>query len=336
MKEPDFWSRPSHTLSDRIRDGLLSPLSTLYAWAGQRRLDKTVSMDPGIPVICIGNLTLGGTGKTPLTRHIQACLTDMGHRPACLSRGYGGREPGPLRVDTDRHSAMDVGDEPLLLARDGEAWISRDRPAGARAMAADGATVILMDDGHQNPSLAKTASLVVIDGRSGWGNGRVFPAGPLREPVSRGLARADAIVVMTPDRDALPDYTGLKLDELEIPVFHAWLAPCARPPDGPLLAFAGIGKPQKVFDSLALAGADLVGTESFADHHVYTTAEIDALFQHAAALDARLITTEKDWVRLPPAVQEQVLVWPIEVEFANTAAFDELLRRVLDDARPAD
>jgi tetraacyldisaccharide 4'-kinase len=266
MREPAFWRTDGGRGSGSLARALLAPLSWIYGWATQRRIRRTPPFDPGIPVICVGNLTLGGTGKTPVTQTILTRLAAMGYRAEALSRGYGGRLKGPVRVDPASQTARDVGDEPLLLARTAPAWISRDRPAGAMAAAADGAQVLVMDDGHQNPTLRKRLSFVVIDGVAGWGANRVFPAGPLREPVAKGLARADAVIVMTPDADTLPDYHGLGLADLEIPVLHAWLTPTGLPPRGQLVAFAGIGRPQKFFDALQASGAALAETDQFADH----------------------------------------------------------------------
>lgn len=330
MREPAFWRTDGGRGSGSLVRALLTPLSWIYAWATARRIRKTTPLDPGVPVICIGNLTLGGTGKTPIAQTILTRLGDMGYHAQALSRGYGGSLKGPVQVDPSNHRARDVGDEPLLLARVAPAWISRDRPAGALAAVAASAQVLVMDDGHQNPSLRKRLSIVVIDGETGWGAGQVFPAGPLREPVKRGLARADAVIVMTPNADRLPDYEGLGLADLEIPVLHAWLTPSKAPPRGSLVAFAGIGRPQKFFDALQAAGAKLTETAQFADHHPYSKGDIRRLQNLATAHEAALITTEKDWVRLPADLQARVTAWPVRAEFANPAALDALLRDMMD------
>jgi tetraacyldisaccharide 4'-kinase len=332
MREPAFWRTDGGRGSGALARALLSPLGTLYAWAVARRIRKTAPANVGIPVVCVGNLTVGGTGKTPVSCALLSRLKAMGYRPAALSRGYGGTVSGPLRADPDAHAAREIGDEPLLLARAAPAWISRDRPAGARAIASSGANVIVMDDGHQNPTLKKHCSIIVVDGAAGWGPGTIFPAGPLREPVKSGLARADAVVVMMPGRDTVPDYRGLGLAELEIPVFHAWLEPAAPPPDGPLVAFAGIGRPQKFFDALAAAGGQLAEIADFPDHHTYTAKDLARLDDLAAAHDASLITTEKDWVRLDVQSRTRIAAWPVEARFANPAALDGLLRDVMDAA----
>ncbi|WP_339742969.1 tetraacyldisaccharide 4'-kinase [uncultured Maricaulis sp.] len=334
MREPAFWRTDGGRGSGSLVRALLTPLGWIYGWATARRIRKTTPVDPGIPVICIGNLTLGGTGKTPIAQTILTRLTDMGYRAHALSRGYGGRLKGPVRVDPAIQGAGDVGDEPLLLARVAPAWISRDRPAGALAAVEAAAQVLVLDDGHQNPTLRKRLSFVVIDGEAGWGANKVFPAGPLREPVTKGLARADAVIVMTRNADTLPDYEGLGLSDLEVPVLHAWLAPTQPPPRGSLVAFAGIGRPQKFFDALQAAGADLSETGQFADHHPYSKGDLKRLQRLATAHDAALITTEKDWVRLPAAMRDDVTAWPVRAEFANPAALDGLLRDMMDASAP--
>lgn len=333
MKEPAFWRTDGGRGSGALTRALLSPLGRIYAWAVARRIRKTEPVDPGVPVICVGNITLGGTGKTPVTQSILRRLEELDCKPCALSRGYGGSEAGPLEV-LDTHSATQVGDEPLLLAHDARVWISRDRVEGAHAAVEAEVDVIVMDDGHQNPTLKKTLSIVVIDSVAGWGANLVFPAGPLREPVPVGLARADAVIVMTPDQDAVPNYARLQLSDLEIPVLQAWLEPREAPPKGRLLAFAGIGRPQKFFDALEAAGAQLTDGLEFPDHHPYSERDLAYLRDHAASHEAKLITTEKDWVRLPVDVRADILAWPVEARFANPAALDALLLDIVD-ARPS-
>ena len=322
MLEPAFWrAEEGPREAAPLTRALLSPLSWLYGWGGAWRIARATPYDPGVPVICVGNLTLGGAGKTPVVAALRARLSEGGLRAASLSRGYGGSERA-IRLVHPADRASRVGDEPALLARSGESWIGRDRAAAGAAMAADGVNVIVMDDGHQNPSLKKTLSLVVIDTGDPFGNGRVFPAGPLRETVARGLARADAVVLMGdgPSPDALSGYSG--------PVLRAILQPLRPAPDGPLVAFAGIGRPQKVFDSLREAGAALKETLSFADHHVYTASDVAYLRALAKDNGARLITTEKDHVRLDPAFAAEVLAFPVTAVFADAEKLDALMAGV--------
>src|SRR6185437_12667108 len=253
-----------------ITRALLRPVSWIWAAATARRQAKAEPVDPGVPVICIGNLTMGGSGKTPVAREVLRRLRATGIDAHGLSRGYGGREAGPLNVDPAVHTAADVGDEPLMLAGDGPFWIARDRAAGALAAVQAGAQIVVLDDGHQNPSLKKALSIVVVDGetRNGewpFGDGAVFPAGPLREPLAIGLKRADAVVLMLPADLAAPDPELLAAFGAK-PVLVAHLRPAGPPPPGPQLGFAGVGKPWKVEAALKAAGCELVDFGSFPDH----------------------------------------------------------------------
>jgi tetraacyldisaccharide 4'-kinase len=253
----------------------------------------------------------------------------MGAKVHGLSRGYGGREAGPLKVDPVVHTAADVGDEPLMLAGDGPFWIARDRAAGALAAAQAGAEALVLDDGHQNPSLRKALSIVVVDGetRGGewpFGDGAVFPAGPMREPLAAGLARADAVVLLLPaDLDA-PDPALVALFN-PTPVLIARLVPGGPPPTGPQLAFAGIGKPWKMERALKAAGCDLADFAPFPDHAHYDERLLRFLAARAEAIGAGLLTSEKDWVKLPPGWRERVKAWPVEARFEDEAALDALL-----------
>ena len=311
--------------------GLLTPISWIWASVTARRIANSQPVDPGVPVICIGNLTVGGTGKTPVVRALAARIATRGLTVHLLSRGYGGSLKGPVRVDPATHSAAEVGDEPLMLARDYPVWVSRDRAAGARAAAAAGAQVIVMDDGHQNPSVKKALSLVVVDGETRedewpFGDGRVFPAGPMREPLKVGLARADAAILLLPADLAVadPELAGLLS---AVPVLSAHLAAVASPPSGPQVGFAGVGKPWKVERALQAAGCDLVDFAPFPDHVAYDEAVLQRLMERAAQFSAGLVTTEKDWVRLPPEWRARVTAWPVQVAFDNVAALDALLAR---------
>ena len=312
-----------------VSRALLTPVAWIWAYVTARRIARATPLDPGAPVICVGNLTAGGTGKTPVVRELLRRLKARGVVAHGLSRGYGGSLSGPVKVDPARHSAAEVGDEPLMLAPDAPIWIARDRAAGAVAAVCDGAEIVVMDDGHQNPSLKKTLSLVVVDGetRNGeWplGDGGVFPAGPLREPLKVGLARADAVILVLPDDLASADPELLGLFGAT-PVLIAHLRPVRPPPVGPQLGFAGIGKPWKVERALQAAGCDLVDFANFPDHADYSEAALRTLAATAAHHGAGLVTTEKDWIRLPPTWRSRVVAWPVQAVFDDEAGLDNLL-----------
>ncbi len=317
---------------------MLKPASWLWAGVTARRIARTRPVDPGAPVISIGNLTVGGSGKTPVAREVLRLLMARGVRAVALSRGYGGSLEGPVRVDLSSHTAAQVGDEPLMLAKGAEAWIARDRVAGARAAVAAGAEALVLDDAHQNPSLAKALSLVVVDGEARndewpFGDGSVFPSGPMREPFAAGMARADAVIILMPtDADRVDPELVAVLDQ--VPVFIARLSPQAAPPAGPQVGFAGIAKPWKVERSLIAAGCDLKDFVPFADHAALTERDFALLKDRAELFGAGLVTTEKDWVRLPPAWREQVVSWPVVARLEDEAAFVAFLEARLKRPSP--
>lgn len=326
MREPYFWrdlpkfSRASAPMT-RL---LLTPVAAAYSWAGKRRIERTMPEETGLPVVCIGNLTLGGAGKTPVTAAVRRWFEANGKRAASLSRGYRGSEEGPLRVDSGKHTVKDVGDEPLMLAALGEAWVSKDRVAGAKAMKAAGVEVVVMDDGHQNPTLKKTLSIVVIDAAAPFGSRHVFPKGPLREPVERGLKRADAVILMG-DGDKPEELAGFAG-----PVLRARLTPLANPPPGKYVAFAGIGRPERFFDGLQkMDGIVLEEAVPYPDHHMFEKSDLNFLMKLAAEREAQLVTTDKDHVRLSPEMRTKVVRVSVEARFEDEAAFTALLCRVL-------
>ncbi len=323
MRPPEFWKAgASGRDSAPALQALLTPLSWAYAWAAARRIRATKARHAPVPVVCVGNLTLGGAGKTPLARAIRAKLGANAH---ILSRGYGGRLLGPLRVTPDM-DAREVGDEPLLHASDGPAWIARDRLAGALAAAQAGARAIVMDDGFQNPALAKDLSIVAIDPDFGIGNGQVFPAGPLREGLAYGLQRADAVVLLyNTQAGAAPAW----LAGFRKPILHAYLEPAGAIPAGKLLAFAGLARPEKFFDTLSALGAEVVEAVPFSDHYFYSEEDVALLSQLANENGATLITTEKDAARLAPAWRERVAVLPVAARFADQAQLEALLAPIL-------
>jgi tetraacyldisaccharide 4'-kinase len=313
----------------RVARTLLKPLSWVWAATTARRIARAEPVYPGAPVISVGNLTVGGSGKTPVAREAIRLLREAGIDAHALSRGYGGRLHEPTRVDPAVHTAADVGDEPLMLALGGPAWIARDRVAGARAAAAAGARALVLDDAHQNPALKKTLSLVVVDGETRddewpFGDGSVFPSGPMREKLRHGLARADAVIVLLP-ADAPRVHPELMEAFVDLPVHIARLTPAAPPPRGPLVGFAGIAKPWKVERALEAAGAELVDFAPFPDHAAFRQTDLAFLADHAERQNARLITTEKDWFRLPPEWRTRVISWPVKATFEDEAGFQRLL-----------
>jgi len=322
MRAPEFWR------TDGVRARGLAPLAMAYAAAARLNFSRGVPWQAEVPVICVGNLVMGGAGKTPVAGALGAELTRHGIAAHFLSRGHGGRNPGPIRVETGVHAAPEVGDEPLILAEIAPTWVSRDRVAGAKAAQAAGAQAIIMDDGFQNPSLVKDLALLVVDGGYGFGNNRVFPAGPLREPSQSGLARADAAVLIGHGDSATHAEISAGL-----PVFRARFVPAPgaeRLAGRDVVAFAGIGRPEKFYATLAEMGCRLIATRSFADHHRYRDHEIIKLVDDAAQAGATPVTTAKDAARLTPEMRSLVEVLDVVLDWEEEGALARMIEPILD------
>ncbi len=318
MRAPGFWYAPRPTLLAR----LLAPLGWLYAGATARRVAKP-GYQARVPVICVGNLTVGGTGKTPTAIALIERLPGV----HVVTRGHGGKLEGPVRVQLD-HPASDVGDEPLLLAAFAPTWVAKDRAAGVRAAEEAGARVILLDDGFQNPQVTKDLSIIVVDAARGFGNGLCLPAGPLREPVAVGLKRAG--VVLAIGSAAEQEHFAARFTS-PLPVVRGHLEPVETGLDWHdmrVLAFAGIGHPERFFATLRGLGANVVRAEPLDDHQPLQPALLARLEAEAFALDAQLVTTEKDAARLPPSFRPRVLSLPVRLQVADWGPIDDRLRAI--------
>ena len=330
MKAPRFWSNPPGAPGWQAL--ALSPAA--LAWrigALTRGLTARAKRGP-VPVVCIGNLTAGGAGKTPMVAALMQRLQGQGVDVHVVSRGHGGLTRGPHRVAPDRHEFRDVGDEPLMLAGLGTVWVSRDRAAGVRAAAAEGARIVVLDDGHQNPHVVKDVSILMVDAGQGFGNGRVMPAGPLREPVASGLARADLVVLVgTPEARRAAVARWPDLERVQPLGAELRLLPAGLPLEGEnVFAFAGIALPEKFFETLRGVGARVMATRSFPDHHRYRPAIVQRMIADARRAGAMLVTTEKDAVRLPPELRREVLTVQVRLEPDDWAPIDALIAPLLE------
>lgn len=326
MRQPEFWAGRSAGAS--LAAAILSPLGWVYGATVACRSKFSRPYRSRAKVVCIGNLTVGGTGKTPVAIEIGRRLSQRGARAVFLTRGYGGNIRGPAFVSSSDTAAR-VGDEPLLLANMAPVIVARDRAAGAKLADDNSYDVVIMDDGHQNFSLVKDLSLIVVDAALGFGNGRIVPAGPLRESVPQGLRRADALILM--GDGSPPEIAGSAL-----PLVHARVVP-AEDEDWAakrVVAFAGIGRPEKFFATLAAQGAQIVETHSYADHFVYLPRELDRLKKRAKAASASLVTTEKDFVRIAPADRDGIEQLRVRVTFEEDSVLDGLLDKVVPRTLP--
>lgn len=340
MREPRFWY-PDRGAGIGLMPRLLAPIAMIYRFASANRQRLARPEHCAVPVICIGNVTAGGAGKTPVALFIGRALQARGEVVHFLSRGYGGTERGPLRVDPAVQAAEQVGDEPILLSALAPTWVAADRPEGAAAAVRGGASIIVMDDGLQNPHLAKDFSILVIDAGVGVGNGRLIPAGPLREPIDKALAKTSAVIAI--GRGHAADGLAARAAARGIPVFKAALRPLPAPELDSMrvVAFAGIGRPEKFFRTLREMRVDIIQTIAFPDHHAFTDKDAIDLMIKAREQDAHLITTQKDAARLLHAPQgsaraqlaEALHVLPIELVISDFATLQNLMADAIRLAR---
>ena len=334
MREPAFWHRPPSFTSH-----LLRPLGALYGAITATRMQRN-GLEAGVPVICVGNYHLGGAGKTPTVLALANMLRELGERPVVLSRGYGGERRGPVLVDPEKHSAREVGDEPLMLASHVPVVVARDRVDGVALARSRLASVILMDDGFQNPALMKDVALIVIDSARGIGNGLVFPAGPLRAPLAPQLARTDALVVIGAGTAA--QAVAAAVAAAGKPVLAAHLEPdvaaVAKLKGRRVLAFAGIGDPGRFFRTLQASGIEVAQQKVFPDHHRFSAGEIAALLADAKRHGLIPVTTVKDLVRLSgdtelSALGREIVPFPVMLQFEDAAVLRAFLADRLFQAR---
>ena len=322
MRAPDFWAAKPGAALYKFLAAALSPLGGMYGAVTTARANRKPLWQAPVPVICVGNAVMGGAGKTQVCLDLARRLSGGSRAVHVLSRGYGGREKGPVRIDPTIHDASDVGDEALVLARHATTWVGAERTRTARAATDAGAGLLIMDDGFQNPDLKKDLNLLVIDGGYGFGNGRVCPAGPLRERAESAFARTDAVCIIGTPGPAMPDIPE------DLPVFQARIRPdpgMASLKGKKVIAFAGIGRPEKFFDTLREAGAEIADTVSYPDHHPYSARDLDNLKDRAATLGADLVTTEKDHARLSDAYTSRILAVPVLLEWDDAPALETFL-----------
>lgn len=333
FKTPEFWYGARRPFA-RALTAILTPFSCLYDFAFRQRMNMHHPIPLDRPVVCVGNIVAGGAGKTPVVLALVEALKNEGYNPHIVTRGYGGSEEGPLQVSPNRDTAADVGDEALLLVDAAPTWVARNRALGGQAAIDSGANVIVLDDGFQNPHVYKDVSIVVVDGHAGFGNGRVLPAGPLREAPDHALARAQAVVLIGEDRK---DIRAEIARVAATPVFSAQLLPAADAPrlEGQdVYAFAGIGRPAKFRATLEAAGAKVEGWAEFPDHFAYEDVDLNEMLAAAEAKGVAVYTTAKDYVRLPPSSRARVKIYPVTLHIDDAAGLLELIKSRFGE-RPA-
>ena len=315
MKTPNYWR------SKNIQSFLLLPFGYLYQLATSINLSIKKTRSVNKPVICIGNLTAGGTGKTPVSISFAKILTELGKKPFFVSRGYGGKLHNVL-VDNTKHTPYEVGDEPLLLSRQAPVVVNPNRYEGAKLAIKNGADIIVMDDGFQNPTLKKDLSFLVFDGEFGYGNGMCIPAGPLRESLTSGLKRAQAIIIIGEDKH------NLSQKFKHLPIFKGHITPQINKQEKePIIAFAGIGRPEKFYTSLRLCGFKVYQTIDFPDHHQYTKEELLSLIEKAKNNHCVLYTTSKDFVKIPTELRNNFKVLEITIQWEDEDKLKQFLKK---------
>ncbi len=324
LKAPQFWQNKNSLLGK-----ILNPLGQVYAFFSFHRLKHGHPYQAKMPVLCVGNLSVGGVGKTPVCLALGRYLRQQHKTFYFLNHGYHARQQSVL-VDMSIHTALDVGDEALLLAQEAPTIVDSARARGAQLAENLKADFLIMDDGFQNPSLVKTFSFIVVDGTLGFGNERVMPAGPLREPILTGLKRADAIVLVGQDSWGVQAY--LQKHHIDLPILRGHFVPEHQsmsylktlPKVG---AFAGIGHPEKFFRMLKTEGIQLMAEKSFPDHYFYTHFDIENLKKEHPEL--KWATTTKDWVKLPPEEREEMVQVSGQFEFDDLTRLTEVLGDIL-------
>ena len=317
MKQPSFWKDVS------VLNFLLFPFCLIYQLITRIRFLITKPYKPAKPVICIGNVTAGGAGKTPTAMAIAKLLIDMGKNPVFLTRGYGGSLKVTTIVNPDIHKAQDTGDEPLLLSRVATTIVSKNRVIGAKLACEKDFDVIIMDDGMQNPTIEKTISFLVIDGSYGIGSGHIIPAGPLRESLKNGLEKTEAVIFIGQDKKhMLHKLKGEK-------VIKAGIKAKEYNKNDKYVAFCGLGNPDKFFDTLLESGYNVIEKKDFPDHYNYKQQDMDDLRNLAKSWKAKLITTEKDYVRLSNEHRKDIATLPVTIEFQNTEEVKSILKDIL-------
>ena len=320
---------PNHWQNNNLVSRLLMPLGWIYFQLSLWRHKIARSFDIGVPVICVGNIVAGGAGKTPTVMYLGKLLSKR-LKVAFLTRGYGGAFSGPIKVNPHKHTFQDIGDEALLLSKIAPTWVSKNRLDGGLAAKLDGAQIILMDDGFQNPTIGKTFSILVFDGPYGLGNNQLIPSGPLRETLGRGMSRADAVVIIGEDLHDLQS----KIPE-NIPLFSVTTSPIISKKlkaAKSVIGFAGIGRPRKFLETLKTLNVDIQDFVPFPDHHKFRNSEIEDLIRKASETGAQLVTTTKDFVRLPPNTINSITPMDIELNWVNQTQIKALLEQVLDNS----